>query len=98
MAQNTKQSVKMAYAKIYVPDKLLSLKVLKLPARTSEVEYGTRWLKQKKELMLKVQSVLLPYEYDHEFNLILNPLHPDYKKIFVIEVHNCSFEGRLVKG
>ena len=76
---------------------MISLKITKLPARTSEVEYGTRWLKQKKELMLKVQSVLLPYEYDYEFNLILNPLHPDYKKIFVIEAHNFSFEGRLVK-
>ena len=85
----------MAYAKIYVPDRMLSLKVLKLNKNISEVEYGTRWLKEKKSLMLKVQSAVLPYEYEHEFNLIINPLHPDFHKIFVAEVHSFSFDKRF---
>ena len=47
--------------------------------------------------MLKVPSVIMPYEYEHEFNLILNPLHEEYKSIFVVETHDLSFDVRLVK-
>ncbi len=89
--------VNMAYAKIYVPDEMFSLKILRLENDEEPVVYGTKWLKEKSALMLKVPSVILPYEYDHEFNLILNPLHEDYKKIFVAEVHEFSFDVRLVK-
>ena len=89
--------VNMAYAKIYVPDEMYSMKILRLENDEEPVVYGTKWLKEKAGLMLKVPSVILPYEYDHEFNLILNPLHEDYKKVFVAEVHEFSFDVRLVK-
>ena len=89
--------VNMAYASIYVPDSFLSMKILKLPSDTTEIEYGTKWLKEKSGLMLKVPSVILPYEDEHECNLIMNPLHEDYKKIFINEVHDFSFDVRLVK-
>lgn len=89
--------VNMAYAKIYVPDRMLNLKILRLPEDSSEVEYSSKWLKEKSDLMLKVPSVIMPYEYEHEFNLILNPLHEEYKSIFVVETHDLSFDVRLVK-
>ena len=89
--------VNMAYAKIYVPDEMFSLKILRLENNEEPVVYGTKWLKEKSGLMLKVPSVILPYEYDHEFNLILNPLHEDYKKVSVVEVHDFSFDVRLVE-
>ena len=89
--------VNMAYAKIYVPDEMYSMKILRLEDDEEPVIYGTKWLKEKRGLILKVPSVILPYEYEHEFNLILNPLHEDYKKIFVAEVHEFSFDVRLVK-
>ena len=89
--------VNMAYAKIYVPDEMFSMKILRLKDDEVPVEYGTKWLKEKRGLMLKVPSVILPYEYDHEFNLILNPQHEDYKKVFVAEVHDFSFDVRLVE-
>ena len=89
--------VNMAYAKIYVPDEMFSLKIVRLENNEESVVYGTKWLKEKSALMLKVPSIILPYEYDHEFNLLLNPLHEDYKKVFVAEVHDFSFDVRLVK-
>jgi RES domain-containing protein len=89
--------VNMAYAKIYVPDEMYSMKILLLKDDEVPVEYGTKWLKEKRGLMLKVPSVILPYEYDHEFNLILNPLHEDYKKVSVVEVHDFSFDVRLAE-
>ena len=89
--------VNMAYVKIYVPDEMFSMKILRLKDDEVPVEYGTKWLKEKRGLMLKVPSVILPYEYDHEFNLILNPLHEDYKKVSVVEVHDFSFDVRMVE-
>ena len=88
--------VNMAYASISVPDSFASMKILKLPPDTTEVEYGTNWLKEKSSLMLKVPSVILPYEYEGEYNLILNPLHDDFKKVFINEVHDFSFDVRLM--
>lgn len=88
--------VNMAYASIYVPDSFASMKILKLSSETTEIEYGTKWLKEKSGLMLKVPSVILPYEYEHECNLILNPLHEDFKKVFINEVHDFSFDVRLM--
>ena len=90
--------VNMAYASIYVPDSFLSMKILKLPPEISEVEYGTKWLKEKHGLMLKAPSIILPYEYEHECNLILNPLHEDFKKVFINEVHDFSFDVRLMNN
>jgi hypothetical protein len=87
----------MAYAKIYVPDYMLSLKITNLEDNMDTVSYGSHWLKEKKELMLKVPSVILPPVYDYEFNLILNPMHEEYKKIFIAEVHDYSFDVRLTQ-
>lgn len=87
--------VDMAYAEVYVPDNALTQKILTLPPDTNALDYGSAWLKEKQGLMLKVPSVILPYEYDHEYNLILNPLHDDYKTIFVVRVHDFSFDMRL---
>ena len=54
--------VNMAYAKVYVPDEVFSMKILRLKPDEVAVEYGTKWLKEKRGLMLKVPSVILPYE------------------------------------
>ncbi|MBR5965459.1 MAG: RES family NAD+ phosphorylase [Treponema sp.] len=85
----------MAYAKIYVPDRMLSMKVLELPKGASPLEYGSEWLRNKAGLMLKVPSAVMPYDPEREFNLILNPLHKEYKKIFVAETHEFLFDARL---
>lgn len=87
--------VDMAYAEIYVPDNLLSQKLVRLGEDENALDYGTNWLKQKQGMLLKVPSAILPYEYDHDFNVILNPLHEDYNKVFVSSVHDFSFDVRL---
>ena len=88
--------VDMAYAEIYVPDILLTQKILRLDLGENALDYGTNWLKQKEGLLLKVPSVILPYEYEHDCNVILNPLHKDYKDVQVVSVHDFSFDVRLM--
>ena len=88
--------VDMAYAEIYVPDSMLMQKLVTLSDSEDELSYGSLWLKEKRGLMLKVPSVILPYEYEHEFNLILNPLHEEFKSVHLVSVHDFSFDKRLV--
>lgn len=87
--------VNMAYAVIYVPETLLPKKILKPSEVESPLDYGTNWLKNNEGLMLRVSSVILPYEYEHDFNLILNPLHEEYKKVYVVSTHDFNFDVRL---
>ena len=87
--------VDMAYAEIYVPDTLLTQKIVRLGEGENLLDYGTTWLRQKSGLFIKVPSIILPYEYEHDFNVILNPLHPDYKQIFVASTHDFSFDMRF---
>lgn len=48
-------------------------------------------------LFLKVPSAILPYEYEHDFNLVFNPQHKDFKKLKVLKVHKLNFDYRLNK-
>jgi RES domain-containing protein len=38
---------------------------------------GDKWAKDKQSVVLKVPSVIIP----EEFNYLINPLHPDFKKL-----------------
>ena len=87
--------VDMAYAEIYIPELQLPKKNLVLPEDSCELDFGSDWLAEKSSLMLRVPSAILPLQYENEFNLILNPRHEDYKKVFVASVHDFSFDVRL---
>ncbi len=47
------------------------------PVSPSIRAIGDRWVKEKKSVVLKVPSVVVPEEY----NYLLNPTHPDFEKI-----------------
>ena len=54
-------------------------------------EIGDDWLKASGKLALKISSVLIPEEY----NLLLNPRHPDFDKIIAANPVDFSFDKRL---
>jgi RES domain-containing protein len=66
---------------------------LHIPASQETKEWGSKHLRQAKYLALKISSVIIPTE----FNFILNPLHTDFKKIKIKEVHPFSFDRRIKK-
>jgi len=51
---------------------------------------GDRWLKSGKHAVLHVPSVIIPEEY----NYLINPLHPDAKKVKV----KTALPLHLMKG
>jgi|CXWL01.1.fsa_nt_gi RES domain-containing protein len=62
-----------------------------------DIEYtrfiGDSFLTAKKSLLLKVPSAIIPDEY----NILINPLHPDCKKVKIIKAAPFQFDARLFK-
>jgi RES domain-containing protein len=63
----------------------------RLPAPQETKEWGSRYLQEAKLLALKLPSVII----NSEFNFILNPLHSDFKKVSIKEVHSFTFDARI---
>lgn len=55
-------------------------------------QLGTEWADRAQSPVLKVPSVLI----DHEWNYVLNPLHPDFSKISWDAGTGFSFDPRLL--
>lgn len=62
-----------------------------LPYETATQYFGDAWLKSVRSPVMKVPSVVVPVEY----NFILNPAHPDFKRIMISRVDKLSFDRRL---
>ena len=54
---------------------------------------GTKWLDEARSTTLKVPSVVIA----GEFNYLLNPERPDFKRIRVSAPIPFSFDSRLLK-
>lgn len=63
----------------------------KLEAYSELQEIGDLWYEQQKNLILKVPSSILP----ENFNIILNTVHPDFKKVKLIDVLDYEPDARL---
>lgn len=88
------------YVEIYIPDTLTIFEVhikdlppawnSKPPGLTTQF-IGDDFVESLQAAVLKVPSSIVPEEY----NFLINPLHPDAKKIKVISVSNMSFDERI---
>ena len=78
----------MFFAELELPDELI-------PEGVEPIEVGTTWLKSKNSVAIKVHSIILPKEYDKDFNIILNPEHPDFQRLKIKTVVACPFDLRL---
>ncbi|MBF0557263.1 MAG: RES family NAD+ phosphorylase [Nitrospirae bacterium] len=69
----------------------LDWRAVKHPESTKTV--GDDWVRAGISSILRVPSVIIPAEY----NLILNPVHPDFRKITIGQPENFSFDPRMWK-
>ena len=84
---------------IDIPDnKVLELKEKQLPADWRKFpspsalkKIGDTFCRNREYLVLKIPSVILPEEY----NYLINPEHPDFKKIKVIKKNKIIIDERL---
>jgi RES domain-containing protein len=52
---------------------------------------GDNWIRENKNLVLKVPSAIV----DQEYNYLINPEHKDFNKVKIISVTNFKFDERL---
>ncbi len=91
---------KLSIASIKIPDniKLKKINISELPANWRNdpapeelAEIGMQWVLSNKTLMLHVPSAVV----EHEFNIIINTLHPDMKRVRISNVKEYSLDDRL---
>jgi RES domain-containing protein len=83
------------------PDQLtevLSKKKLPLnwrasPPSSETMEIGDGWVAQKRSAVLAVPSAICP----DDRNFLLNPAHPDFKRIRIAPPTNFEFDSRLFR-
>ena len=60
------------------------------PAPVDLAEIGTRWTLTNDTLLLRVPSAVV----DHEFNILINPSHPDIRHVTISTVENYKLDQR----
>lgn len=63
------------------------------PAPDLLMDSGTEWIESKSSLMLKVPSAVISMEW----NILINPGHPDFEMIRIEEIHDFRFDKRLIE-
>ncbi len=63
----------------------------KFPAPLELAEIGSKWAVSNESLALRVPSVVVP----HEFNILINPSHPDMKHVAITAVDGLEMDKRL---
>lgn len=99
---NGVQPAKQALMRLEIPDDatILDVRDLGLPAdwRDNQAKtqaMGMEWLASRESLGLWVPSFVV----EGDFNLLINPAHPEYKRISVhIEANPLVFDPRLFAG
>ena len=63
------------------------------PAPLSCARYGDKWAASNQSLILRVPSVIVPWES----NFLLNPAHPDGNLVKIGEAQSFDFDPRLIQ-
>ena len=90
---------------ISIPDdiEIKELAVSSLPdgwSQTGEIAYlkcrsfGDKWAENAETAILKVPSAIVPFES----NYLINPSHPDFYKISIVNEEQFSFDQRIKKN
>jgi len=89
-------------ATIEIPDKIVPEEVPRAslprgwrdyPPPREVADLGTRWAKANKSLLLRVPSAVVKQEY----NILINPLHPEMQRVALREVEAFEFDKRLIR-
>ena len=54
-------------------------------------DFGTKWVESGQGLLLRVPSAVI----EHEFNILINPQHPDRKHVKITSIEDFMYDDRL---
>lgn len=63
------------------------------PASDAAKNLGTRWAQRRESVLLCVPSVIIPVECDY----LINPQHPDYRRLKINKPVDFPFDPRMWK-
>jgi RES domain-containing protein len=64
------------------------------PSGRASIQFGTAWIRSVASALLRVPSVIVPDEY----NVLINPLHPDSRAIIAVKIRKWLYDPRLTKA
>jgi RES domain-containing protein len=64
------------------------------PSGRASIQFGTAWIRSVASALLRVPSVIAPDEY----NVLINPLHPDSRAIIAVKIRKWLYDPRLTKA
>jgi len=92
----------LSIATLEIPDTVSQTSVLleslpehwqSYPAPPELAEIGAAWVRSSASLLLRVPSAVVPEEY----NVLINPLHPEMKYVKIQAVDDYEFDRRLLR-
>jgi RES domain-containing protein len=92
----------LGLATLHIPDAISSVDISlsdlprdwrEYPVPSRLAELGTEWAAKNESLLLRVPSAIV----DREFNILINPLHPDMRYISIFQVEHYMVEKRLIR-
>jgi RES domain-containing protein len=87
---------------LQIPDKITPKAISKsdlpgnwreYPAPSKLAELGTNWANKNEALLLRVPSAVV----EHEYNILINPLHPDMKHVSIAQIERYTVDKRLFR-
>lgn len=80
--------------RIEAPDSTSMRRLDRLPETDAECRHaGQRWLEQRDTALLKVPSAVAHASW----NVLVNPLHPEARRIRIVEHVTCALDSRLTR-
>lgn len=64
------------------------------PGPTTLADLGTAWATALETLLLRVPSAVV----EHEWNMLMNPLHPDMAQVGIAHVDTYTLDTRLLRS
>ncbi|MFQ5640666.1 MAG: RES family NAD+ phosphorylase [bacterium] len=92
----------LSLATLQIPDEITPKEILisdlpnnwrEYPAPSKLAELGTSWAIKNESLLLHIPSAVV----EHEFNILINPLHPDMKLISIFQIEPYTLDKRLLR-
>lgn len=85
---------------IQAPESIIQINIKDLPkdwstypAPLTLADIGSKWANENKSLLLRVPSSIIK----EEFNVLINPLHQDFKLVSINSIDKFNFDKRLFK-
>jgi len=94
---------RLSLVTLQIPDEIIAREITTIdlpddwrvyPPPLSLADIGTSWARTNESLLLRVPSAVV----EHEFNILINPLHPSIKEVTILQLEDFIIDQRLLRS